>query len=329
MTAEAETYAYQTSVLLVALDEQDYIMVRDLLCEAKGSRFVLEWAASYEAALKMIKCNRYYAYVVNYHLGERSGLELLQEMVGRGYRAPVIMLTAEGEHEAGLEAMDAGAVDYLTREHIEAPLLERSVRRAVQRRQAEERFHLLMQNASDIITVLKADGTILYESPAVEWVLGYHPEELVGKSVFDYIHPDDVARVLRAYTTSSGRPGANLLLEFRFRHADGSWRHLEVSGKNRLAETSVKGIVVNLRDVSERRFLEERLIYQAVHDTLTSLPNRTLFMSRLEQALAREGRPKNAVAVLFLGLDNFKAVNDSLGYEVGDKLLEGTAERIR
>ena len=160
MAAKAETNAHQPSIVLVFLNEDDYIMVRELLCEAKGVRFDLEWATTYEAALKAIKRNRYDACLVDYHLGERSGLEFLHEIVGEGYRAPVIMLTAEGEHEAGLEAMDAGAVDYLTREQIEAPLLERSVRYVVECKRAEERFHSLVQNASDIITVLEADGTI-------------------------------------------------------------------------------------------------------------------------------------------------------------------------
>ncbi|QIN79146.1 PAS domain S-box protein [Rubrobacter marinus] len=192
-------------------------------------------------------------------------------------------------------------------------------------KESEQRFRSLVQNASDLITVLTADGVVLYESPAIEGMLGYAPEELIGSTTFDLIHPDDAPRVLRAFAKLSEDSGANPYIEYRFRHADGSWRHLESSGANLLDEPSVRGIVVNSRDVTERKALEERLTHQALHDGLTALPNRALFMDRLGHAL---DRGEAHAAVLFVDLDDFKVVNDSLGHEVGDRMLVAVGERL-
>jgi PAS domain S-box-containing protein len=156
-------------------------------------------------------------------------------------------------------------------------------------RQSERYFRSLIENALDTITILEADGTIRYESPAVERVLGYSPEELLGRNVFDLIHPEDRETVRAAFPDRGGGTGATTSLEVRFRHHDGSWRTMEVVGKNMLADPSVGGVVVNARDVTQRKEAEERLLHDAFHDRLTGLPNRALFMDRLAQ-LVRRGR---------------------------------------
>ena len=196
-------------------------------------------------------------------------------------------------------------------------------------RRAEERFRSLVQNALDVITLVGADGTISYESPSVERVLGYKPEELIGTNILDHVHPEDVGRV-----RSSLAEGLNVVgttgkkIECRFRHADGSWRHLEALGNNLLRDPSVGSIVINSRDVTERKELEERLEHQAFHDPLTGLPNRALLSERFEQAAGRADRAGKHLAILYLDLDGFKEVNDSLGHEAGDKLLVAVAGRL-
>ena len=126
-------------------------------------------------------------------------------------------------------------------------------------RQSEERFRALVQNASDIVTVLKADGTIRYESPSIVRLLGYPPEDLIGRNAFDYIHPEDLKRVQNIFLEITKRSGASGPVEVRFRHADGSWRYLEGIGNNLLEDPNVRGIVVNSRDVTERKQAEEKL----------------------------------------------------------------------
>ena len=201
----------------------------------------------------------------------------------------------------------------------------------VYRRESEERFRALIQNSSDVVAIVGADGVNRYVSPVVERVLGYKPENGIGHSPFrpPLMHPDDADRVQGVFAGIIGSPGAEATVDFRLRHADGKWVQVEATTKNMLADPSIGGIVVNYRDITQRRTLEERLRYQAFHDPLTEMPNRALFMDRLGHALTRAERSKEAAAVLFLDLDNFKLVNDSLGHEVGDMLLVSVAERLQ
>jgi diguanylate cyclase (GGDEF)-like protein/PAS domain S-box-containing protein len=195
-------------------------------------------------------------------------------------------------------------------------------------RRSEERFRSLVRNSADIILVLHEDGTIAYESPAVERVLGRTSDERIGRSPLELVHPDDRDLAKRLLVDLAQTPGAEATAELRLRHADGSWRTIEAAAKNLLDDASVSGIVVNYRDITDRKQLEEQLRHQAFHDPLTGLANRALFMDRLEHALARSRRDRR-MAVLYLDLDDFKAVNDSLGHPVGDRLLVAVSERLR
>jgi two-component system cell cycle sensor histidine kinase/response regulator CckA len=123
----------------------------------------------------------------------------------------------------------------------------------------ENRFRLLIQNVSDIITVLSVDGIILYQSPALQRILGHIPEDLIGKSVFDYLHSEDLPGVIAAFSEALASPNLTVSPKFRFRHANGSWVYLEAIGNNLVADPQINGIVVISRDVSEQRALEEQL----------------------------------------------------------------------
>ena len=147
----------------------------------------------------------------------------------------------------------------IERERAEAARAEAlAARRAAEARLRDEaRFRSLVANATDLITILAADGTIRYESPAIERVLGYDPEELVGADAFALVHPDDRAATWDAFAATLADPAFVPTVEFRFRHRDGSWRWLEATGTNLLADPDVGGVVVNSRDVTERRRLAE------------------------------------------------------------------------
>jgi diguanylate cyclase (GGDEF)-like protein/PAS domain S-box-containing protein len=193
---------------------------------------------------------------------------------------------------------------------------------------SEQRFRALVQNSSDVFLILMPDGSVEYQSPAVERVLGYAPGERVGKPIFELIHPDDLGFVKAVIAELTQTPGAVRTIEGRSRHADGSWRTIEATGHNMIDDPMVRGIVVNYRDITERKVLERQLIHEAFHDPLTGLANRALFIDRVEHALTRRNEPKR-LAVLFMDVDDFKTINDSLGHAAGDLVLVAVAERLR
>ncbi len=196
-------------ILLVDDDEEDYIITRDLLSEVGITKYDLEWVSSYDSALELIGQDSHDVCLFDYRLGEHTGLELLNRAVAAGCKAPIILMTGKGDHEVDMEAMKAGAADYLNKAEVTAHLLERSVRYAIEHKRAEE-----------------------------------------------------------------------------------------------------------------------RIIKMAYYDSLTSLPNRALFQDRLKQSLAHNERYQGNSAILFLDLDNFKRINDTLEHRIGDLLLKGVAERL-
>src|SRR6185295_18344893 len=154
-------------------------------------------------------------------------------------------------------------------------------------RRSQERFRSLVQNSADVNLVLSPDGTVEYESPAIERVLGFRPEDQEGHNASEFVHPDDVGWAQQLLADVAATPGAQVSAELRLRHVDGSWRMVEAVGRNLIDDPAVGGIVINFRDVTGRKALEEELRHQAFHDSLTGLANRALFVDRLEHALAR------------------------------------------
>ncbi|HYY07961.1 MAG TPA: EAL domain-containing protein, partial [Actinomycetota bacterium] len=199
------------------------------------------------------------------------------------------------------------------------------------RQQTEARFRSLVQNSTDVVMVVDADSTVRYVSPSVQGVFGYEPEELEGTKLVGLIHPEDKAQVIQ-FLTPSGREGVGpttTLIESRMRHRDDFWLHIETLRTDLMHDPNVKGIVLNSRDVSERKAFEQQLSHQAFHDSITGLANRALFRDRVEHALERQTRDDKPISVLFMDLDDFKTINDSLGHAAGDRLLGEVGERLR
>ena len=200
------------------------------------------------------------------------------------------------------------------------------------RRQLAEReqiFQLITENAADMIAVIDRDGRRIYNSPAYQTILGYAPEELAATSSTDQIHPDDLARVMEA-SAKANSTGRGERLEYRIRHKDGSWRFLESTASGiRSPEGDTNGLVIVNRDITERKRAEEKLAHQSFHDGLTGLPNRALFLDRLQRSITHSRRHSDfKFAVLFIDIDEFKVFNDSLGHAAGDRLLVQVAERL-
>lgn len=207
---------------------------------------------------------------------------------------------------------------------------DRQRRRTIQAAQdQEERYRALAQFGADLVSVLDRDGIIRYQSPSIGPILGREARDVVGLPLSSLLHVDDGHSVDRLIESAIRNNGAPARAELRIGHGDGSWRVVEAVAVNLLDNPRVRGVVVNSRDITERKQMSEQLIHMAFHDPLTGLPNRALYMDRLSLALKRTVRTGEPVAVLFLDLDGFKRVNDTLGHDAGDELLKLAADRIR
>jgi len=193
----------------------------------------------------------------------------------------------------------------------------------------ERLFHLITESVADMIAVVDRDGHRLYNSPSYQKVLGYSPEELGETSSLEQVHPDDRTKIVEASENAYHHNGGQCL-EYRIRHKDGSWRILE-SRSSVIPTESADGesLVIVSRDITARRQAEALLEHRALHDELTNLPNRTLFVDRLQRAIAVSQRHADfKFAVFLIDIDEFKVFNDSLGYAAGDELLIQVARRL-
>jgi diguanylate cyclase len=197
----------------------------------------------------------------------------------------------------------------------------------------ERRFQALLAGSSDITLVLGAAGQVEFVSSSVTRVLQLATDGLQGHPILStiqhHVHPDDTGRLMAELQHLLDTPGREEVVEFRLRRPDGSWRDVEALGRNLLRDEAVRGVLLTLRDVSERKQLERELTRQAFSDHLTGLPNRALLHDRAEQAIRLAGRHGLVAALLLLDLDRFKEVNDTLGHHHGDLLLQQVADRLR
>jgi diguanylate cyclase (GGDEF)-like protein/PAS domain S-box-containing protein len=192
----------------------------------------------------------------------------------------------------------------------------------------EARYASLIKNASDVIIIVEVDGALRFASPAAERIFGIHPDELVGRNLLDLWRDtsrDRVAVFLAEVAASRGRTVGPFEVVVA---VDDGRSTLECVGSNLLEDPAIAGLALNFRDVSERKTLEEQLRQLAFHDPLTLLANRSLFRNRVEHALTLANRSRQLIAVMFLDIDNFKKVNDSLGHAAGDRLLQAAAQRL-
>lgn len=327
-------------VLLIDDDEDDFVLTRDVFDEFKRGDFTLDWTSSFDDGLASVVDGSYSVYLVDYRLGQRTGVDFLREASLRGCTAPIILLTGQGDHEIDFQAMQAGAADYLVKGELTPPLLERAIRYSLKHassleaiQHSEAKFRSVIQSANDAILLISEDGLVTLWNKGAQEIFGYRDDEIVGFPVTALMGAKYAQKALAAglkYTLEQViSPFAGKTLEAVGRRKDGSEFPLELSGSVWRTSDGLYYTAI-LRDITQRRAVEERLVREATHDSLTGLPNRANFKSILEASIASSrAADLHDFAVLFLDLDRFKVINDGLGHVVGDKLLVAIAERLQ
>lgn len=225
------------SILVVDDDEEDYFLTHALLAEVYGEEVEVEWISSYAAAIERLLFGRHGVCFMDYNLGARTGLDLLREVLARGCRTPIIMLTGNDDHEVDVKAMEAGAADYLVKGRFGGPHIERSVRHAigvaVERhqtldalRRSEERYALAVRGANDGLWDWDLSANRVYYAPRWKSILGYEDAQ-IGDSImewFNRVHPVDVERVKAEVSEHLAGKTPHLETEHRMLHDDGTYR---------------------------------------------------------------------------------------------------------
>jgi diguanylate cyclase (GGDEF)-like protein/PAS domain S-box-containing protein len=327
-------------ILLVEDDEDDFVLTRAML-EQPGQRpFQLEWAQDYAPALRAIREARHDLYLVDYRLGERTGLDLVRDAWVAEPPAPVIVLTGQDDYEVDLRASELGVTDYLVKGTLDGPSLERTIRYAIRHhrvmedlRRSEERYAVAVRATNDAIWDWDLATRAVHFSERWTTLLGYGPDAFASRRAdawFALVHPDDAPRLRREIDHHLAGDGPHFENEHRIRHADGGWRWVLTRGlTTRDEDGRALRITGSLSDITDRRVAEQRLVHDALHDSLTGLPNRVLFMDRLAQCLSHRDRdPGYGCALLYVDVDRFKLVNDSLSHAAGDRLLIELAHRV-
>jgi two-component system sensor histidine kinase UhpB len=260
-------------ILLVEDDEDDYLLFSALLNSIHPSRYEIDWVKDYESALAgLLKCDHDVS-ILDYSLGEHNGLELLNQACKNGCRIPIIFLTSHGDYRIDFDAMKGGAADYLLKDELNAPLLERSIRYAIERRQSqealrrsEERFRFLAENTRDALYRLRYDSMLYdYLSPAIEILTGYSREELeeIGFASLvtriDLPGRDDVSPAEIIKDRHNGN-SCEFQAEYLIKNRDGETRWLrDRSSPWRGVDGEILGSVGILSDITENKLAEEAL----------------------------------------------------------------------
>lgn len=351
---EAHPHHPQVSLLIVE-DEPRYLdSTRMLLSHVVDS---IDTALNGAQAFSKLDKREYDVALLDLHLPDANGHEIMAWLRAHQPHCRIIIASADDQIESAIKSLRMGAYDYLRKPYEPEELIQ-TMRNAVGRvrlerdnfrlqeqiEHSEEWYRLLVNISPDIIYTLDATGTFTFLSESVQRTLGYGPEELIGQDYLVLVPPGETDNARNRLNERRTGERATRNHELRLRRKDDLLTELTPSGENQIiVELSAMGMYRSLpdgkqqflgtygvaRDVSERKQAEATITFQAYHDQLTSLPNRTLFHDRLGQAMVQAKRHGQSMAVMFLDLDRFKVVNDTLGHQVGDALLQAVAQRLK
>ena len=325
--------------LMIFREGADFDSLSAALGESKRYQCEVERLEEYEASLQTLERNAHDVCLLDYALVEDYGLRFLAVAIRKGCRAPLVVALPPEAQDAAEHAMEAGASDYLFKDEIRPSTLDRVLRYVLdkarlQRRAAlsEERNALVARASNDGFWDWNLETDHIEFSSRWKAILGCQDADVSDSPSewFDRVHPDDLAQVKAEINAHLEGITPHFQNEHRMRYRDGNYRWMQSRGYVALNEWGRPSRMVGITtDVHDRRIIEEQLRRGAFYDTLTSLPNRALFLNRLGRAIARSKRRGDySFAVLFLDLDGFKKVNDTLGHEVGDQLLIAVARAL-
>ncbi len=326
-------------ILLLEDDEGDYFICKWNLHDAYHESLKLTWASSFDEGLELALNSSFDVYLVDYRLGEKSGIDWLVELTKKNKKQlpPAILLTGISNAEIDILAGDTGFSDFISKTEMTASMLERSIRYARHHHQilaklssSQADYKRLHDSAFDAILQFDTHGTILSCNPSAETMFGYTSTKLIGYSFNQLIenisHHHELEVDYYSIDTWKGytigvpeevsalyRDGAEILLEMLI---------------NQISNGNKTHFVVTLRDITERKKREETLKYEASHDLLTGMHNRRYFLNRAEQEIKRAKRFNRSLLIMMLDIDHFKAVNDTYGHAAGDEVIKYVSKTI-
>ena len=337
------------SILLIQDDPSDAKVVREALINSSDELFQVEWARSCSEGLERLvregkqeqkRTDGIVAVLVDLFLPDSHGIETFDRLFRAVPQIPILVLSASQDEDIAKLAVQHGAQDYLLKARLDGYLLPKALRSMVERAaiaevlyQEQERAQVTLNSIGDAVISTDVRGYVTYLNVVAERMTGWSREEAAGRpleEVFRIVDAatrksmqDPMALAIREDKTVSLTPNCVLI------RRDGVEAAIEDSAAPiHDRQGQVTGAVMVFRDVSKARGLSLKMSYLAQHDSLTDLPNRVLLNDRMTQAIALAQRNRQKLAVLFLDVDRFKHINDSLGHDVGDRLLQSVAQRL-
>ncbi len=253
--------------LIIEDQESSVLFLKELLSQSKYCVYKVESVNSISSAVDKLDKNNFDIILLDLNQPDSTSLETLSIINNKKPSVPIIVITGEFSDEISSKAISNGAQDYLVKGDFDGNLLDKSINFAIERKilevnmiNKEKEFRMMIENGSDIISIINTEGIILYKNPSIKDQLGYDPIDLIGENIFSFMHPDDRQVLINEYNGLIKNLYSSLIKEYRFQAKNGLWRILEsefnpIFGKN----GGLTSVIVNSRDITERKQAEEEL----------------------------------------------------------------------